>query len=111
MAEEATKTVRLQVAGAKGRDVGTGMARLSGTALQELGLHEGDVIEVVARGVQRGGRARARHHLLRAAPARLPGQRCRRRRVAECAGCSPFRRVFQEPVRISSSSSSYIHYC
>jgi len=38
--------LRLQVAGAKAADVGTGMARLTRRALQALGLREGDVVEV-----------------------------------------------------------------
>jgi len=38
--------MRLQVAGAKPNDVGTGTARLSRTALGALGAREGDVIEV-----------------------------------------------------------------
>jgi transitional endoplasmic reticulum ATPase len=42
---EQTQIVRLQVAGAKAQDVGTGTARLSRKALLTLGLREGDVIE------------------------------------------------------------------
>ncbi|HUF68140.1 MAG TPA: CDC48 family AAA ATPase, partial [Longimicrobiales bacterium] len=38
--------IRLQVAGAKTADVGTGMARLTRRTLQELSLREGDVIEI-----------------------------------------------------------------
>jgi transitional endoplasmic reticulum ATPase len=38
--------IRLQVAGAKTADVGTGMARLTHRTLQELSLREGDVIEI-----------------------------------------------------------------
>ena len=49
MAEGEAKSVRLQVAGAKGQDIGTGMARLSSTALEQLGLCEGDIIEVVGK--------------------------------------------------------------
>jgi transitional endoplasmic reticulum ATPase len=38
--------IRLQVAGAKSADIGTGMARLTRRALQELSLREGDVVEI-----------------------------------------------------------------
>jgi transitional endoplasmic reticulum ATPase len=37
---------KLQVAGAKPQDVGTGTARLSRKAMQEVGIREGDVIEI-----------------------------------------------------------------
>jgi transitional endoplasmic reticulum ATPase len=46
---EGGKTVRLQVAGAKGPDVGKGIARLNMDALRELGLREGSVVEVLGK--------------------------------------------------------------
>lgn len=46
---EGAKTVRLQIAGAKGPDVGKGIARLNLKALQELGLREGSIIEVMGK--------------------------------------------------------------
>jgi transitional endoplasmic reticulum ATPase len=41
--------IRLQVAGAKERDVGKGTARLSRSFLQKLGLREGDAIELTGK--------------------------------------------------------------
>ncbi|MGH7505431.1 MAG: AAA family ATPase, partial [Longimicrobiales bacterium] len=41
--------MRVQVAGAKPQDVGTGTARLSRKALQSLGMREGDVLEIVGK--------------------------------------------------------------
>ena len=41
--------VRLQVAGANERDVGKGTARLNEQAFQELGIKQGDVIEIVGQ--------------------------------------------------------------
>jgi transitional endoplasmic reticulum ATPase len=46
MAEQKQDGTRLQVAGAKPQDVGTGTARLSRKTLQNLGIREGDVIEI-----------------------------------------------------------------
>ncbi|HET6567688.1 MAG TPA: CDC48 family AAA ATPase [Rhodothermales bacterium] len=46
---EGGKTVRLQIAGAKGPDVGKGIARLNRNALQELGLREGSIIEILGK--------------------------------------------------------------
>ncbi len=46
---EGGKTVRLQVAGAKGPDVGKGIARLNMDALRQLGLREGSIIEVLGK--------------------------------------------------------------
>jgi transitional endoplasmic reticulum ATPase len=46
VAEFRASAVRLQVAGAKPQDVGTGTARLSRKALTAMGAREGDVIEV-----------------------------------------------------------------
>ncbi len=48
MAEQ-PKSVRLQVASAKAQDVGKGLARLSQSALAELGLREGDVVQVAGK--------------------------------------------------------------
>jgi len=42
-------SVRLQVASARPEDVGRGIARLDQGALQELGLREGDIIEIVGK--------------------------------------------------------------
>jgi transitional endoplasmic reticulum ATPase len=39
-------SAKLQVAGAKPQDVGTGTARLSRKSMQQLGIREGDVIEI-----------------------------------------------------------------
>ena len=47
MAEDAAQVKRLQVAGAQSPDVGKGTARIGQLALQELGLHEGEVVEIV----------------------------------------------------------------
>jgi transitional endoplasmic reticulum ATPase len=44
-------TIRLQVAGAKPQDVGTGTARVSRKTLTRLGLREGDVVEIRAKRV------------------------------------------------------------
>ncbi|HUH13669.1 MAG TPA: AAA family ATPase, partial [Longimicrobiales bacterium] len=41
--------VRLQVAGAKPQDVGKGVARIGTRAMAELGIREGDVIEIVGK--------------------------------------------------------------
>ena len=41
--------VRLQVAGARGRDVGKGVARLSDVTFRTLGLEPGDPIEIVGK--------------------------------------------------------------
>jgi transitional endoplasmic reticulum ATPase len=41
--------VKVQIAGAKPQDVGTGTARISRTALQALGASEGDVLEVAGK--------------------------------------------------------------
>jgi transitional endoplasmic reticulum ATPase len=49
MAEQQDGEVRVQVAGAKPQDVGTGTARLSRKAMQEAGLREGDVVELVLK--------------------------------------------------------------
>lgn len=52
MAERETKDqggVRLQVASARPEDVGRGIARLDQRALQELGLREGDIIEIIGK--------------------------------------------------------------
>jgi transitional endoplasmic reticulum ATPase len=46
MEEQGRKGSKLQVAGAKPQDVGTGTARLSRKSMQELGLREGEVIEI-----------------------------------------------------------------
>ena len=46
MADQKQTGVRLQVAGAKPQDVGTGTARLSRKALTAMGAREGDVVEV-----------------------------------------------------------------
>ena len=48
MAEpENTKTVRIQVANARPEDVGKGVARVSRTLLSQLGIREGDIIEII----------------------------------------------------------------
>ena len=50
MAEQAqTQSARLQVAGAKPQDVGTGTARISRKTFQFLNLREGQVIEIVGK--------------------------------------------------------------
>jgi transitional endoplasmic reticulum ATPase len=49
MAEQIEGGAKLQVAGAKPQDVGTGTARLSRKSLQNLGLREGDVIEITGK--------------------------------------------------------------
>ena len=46
---EAAGGVRLQVAGASGRDVGKGVARLGEATFQRLGLEPGDPIEIVGK--------------------------------------------------------------
>src|SRR5688572_28379054 len=52
MAEQAqSESARLQVAGAKPQDVGTGTARISRKTFQLLNLREGQVIEIVGRRV------------------------------------------------------------
>ena len=43
------ESVRLQVAGAQPQDVGKATARLTRGALQTLGMHEGDVIEIIGK--------------------------------------------------------------
>ncbi|HEX9105764.1 MAG TPA: CDC48 family AAA ATPase [Longimicrobiales bacterium] len=42
-------TSRLQVAGAKPQDAGTGTARLSRKGLQSIGMSEGDVLEIIGK--------------------------------------------------------------
>src|SRR5262245_8592121 len=49
MAERDQRGVRLQVAGARAPDVGNSIARLNRKTLQQLGLREGGVIEVVGK--------------------------------------------------------------
>lgn len=49
MAEERPAGVRVQVAGAKPQDVGTGTARLSRGALEALGMKEGEVVEIAGK--------------------------------------------------------------
>ena len=49
MAEQEEGTAHVQVAGAKERDMGKGTARLDRQVLQELGLREGEVIEISGR--------------------------------------------------------------
>ncbi|MEX0907211.1 MAG: AAA family ATPase, partial [Gemmatimonadota bacterium] len=49
MADATQNGSRLQVAGAKPQDVGTGTARLSRKFMQELNIREGDVIEIVGK--------------------------------------------------------------
>jgi transitional endoplasmic reticulum ATPase len=49
MAEEMQGGAKLQVAGAKPQDVGTGTARLSRKSMQQLGIREGDVIEIAGK--------------------------------------------------------------
>ncbi|CAN5756344.1 CDC48 family AAA ATPase [soil metagenome] len=49
MVEPTQDSSQLQVAGAKPQDVGTGTARLSRTAMQRLGVSEGDVIEIAGK--------------------------------------------------------------
>ena len=48
-APPATDTVRLQVAGAQNPDVGKGAARISQDALDELGLGQGGIIEILGK--------------------------------------------------------------
>ena len=48
MAEQ-QKSVRLQVAGAKEQDVGKGTARLGDDSFRELGIRQGDVVEIVGQ--------------------------------------------------------------
>ena len=48
-AADAAGGLRLQVAGARGRDVGKGVARLGETAFRNLGLEPGDPIEIVGK--------------------------------------------------------------
>jgi len=43
--------VRLQVAGTGGPDVGKGIARVGGKSMEELGIREGQVIEIEGKGV------------------------------------------------------------
>ena len=54
MAEPEESTAHVQVAGAKERDMGKGTARLDRQVLLQLGLREGEVIEIS------GGAARRR---------------------------------------------------
>jgi transitional endoplasmic reticulum ATPase len=49
MAEQRNGAVRVQIAGAKPQDVGTGTARVSRRAMQVLGMREGDVLEIVGK--------------------------------------------------------------
>ncbi|MGH7446700.1 MAG: CDC48 family AAA ATPase, partial [Longimicrobiales bacterium] len=49
MADERQNGTKLQVAGAKPQDVGTGTARLSRKSMQQLGVREGDVIELTGK--------------------------------------------------------------
>jgi transitional endoplasmic reticulum ATPase len=49
MAEPDGQLLKLQVANARPQDGGRGIARLPEAALEELGLHEGDVIEIVGK--------------------------------------------------------------
>ena len=49
MAEQATQTVRLQVAGAQKQDVGKSVARLSEEALNDLGLQPGKIVEIMGK--------------------------------------------------------------
>ena len=49
MAEPDGQPLKLQVANARPQDGGRGIARLPQAALDELGLHEGDVIEIVGK--------------------------------------------------------------
>ncbi|MEM9703802.1 MAG: hypothetical protein AAF907_15290, partial [Planctomycetota bacterium] len=46
---ETSGGVRLQVAGARGRDVGKGVARLGEGTFSRLGLEPGDPIEIVGK--------------------------------------------------------------
>ena len=49
MADQRQGAKRVQVAGAKPQDVGTGTARLSRRAIQGMGMREGDVLEIVGK--------------------------------------------------------------
>ena len=49
MAESDGQPLRLQVANARPQDGGRGIARLPQASLDELGLHEGDIIEIVGK--------------------------------------------------------------
>jgi transitional endoplasmic reticulum ATPase len=49
MTEQNQDGTRLQVAGAKPQDVGTGTARMSRKGMQQLGVREGDVIEIAGK--------------------------------------------------------------
>ncbi len=49
MPEQPQESVRLQVAGAKPQDVGTGTVRLSRATLRGLGARDGDVLEIVGK--------------------------------------------------------------
>jgi transitional endoplasmic reticulum ATPase len=49
MSDQRQDGAKLQVAGAKPQDVGTGTARLSRKTMQHFGLREGDVIEVAGK--------------------------------------------------------------
>jgi transitional endoplasmic reticulum ATPase len=49
MAEQRQDGTKLQVAGAKPQDVGTGTARLSRKSMQSLGVREGEVIEIAGK--------------------------------------------------------------
>jgi transitional endoplasmic reticulum ATPase len=49
MPDQRTNAIRVQIAGAKPQDVGTGTARVSRRAMHVLGIREGDVLEVVGK--------------------------------------------------------------
>ncbi|HEV2146231.1 MAG TPA: CDC48 family AAA ATPase [Longimicrobiaceae bacterium] len=49
MAESERENVRAQVAGAKTQDVGTGGARIGHRILKELGIREGEIVEVMGK--------------------------------------------------------------
>src|SRR5690606_2332913 len=49
MVDERQDGAKLQVAGAKPQDVGTGTARLSRKSMQQLGIREGAVIEITGK--------------------------------------------------------------
>ncbi len=49
MSETLTKGRRIQVANARPEDSGTGLARIPAAVMQELGLTEGDVVEIIGK--------------------------------------------------------------